>query len=117
MEEILLAKVYYDNDVNFEILNGKTIAVCGYGSQGHAHALNLKESGVKYPAVGSGFCFQLFKLLFRMSKLVFLGICIYERSYKVLLILVVGDEAVFVELVEHVFLTGLVVCLTVNNYR
>lgn len=41
-----MAKVYYDQDVNWEILNGKTVAICGYGSQGHAHALNLKESGV-----------------------------------------------------------------------
>ncbi|MBQ7454495.1 MAG: ketol-acid reductoisomerase, partial [Selenomonadaceae bacterium] len=41
-----MAKVYYDNDVNFDILNGKTIAVCGFGSQGHAHAMNLKDSGV-----------------------------------------------------------------------
>ncbi|MBR0060410.1 MAG: ketol-acid reductoisomerase, partial [Selenomonadaceae bacterium] len=46
MEGILLAKVYYDNDVNFSILNGKTVAVIGYGSQGHAHSLNLKDSGV-----------------------------------------------------------------------
>ncbi len=39
------AKVYYNNDANFETLSGRTIAVIGYGSQGHAHALNLKESG------------------------------------------------------------------------
>ena len=42
-----MAKIYYDNDVNFDILSGKTVAVIGYGSQGHAHALNLKDSGVK----------------------------------------------------------------------
>jgi len=41
-----MAKTYYDQDVNWEIMNGKTVAVIGYGSQGHAHALNLKESGV-----------------------------------------------------------------------
>ncbi len=41
-----MAKVYYDQDVNWEIMNGKTVAIIGYGSQGHAHALNLKESGV-----------------------------------------------------------------------
>src|SRR5437879_8481218 len=40
------AKVYYDNDADLAILRGKTVAVIGYGSQGHAHALNLKESGV-----------------------------------------------------------------------
>lgn len=42
----MAAKVYYDKDANLKILNGKTVAVLGYGSQGHAHALNLKDSGV-----------------------------------------------------------------------
>ena len=41
-----MAKVYYDADVNFDILNGKTVAIIGFGSQGHAHALNLRDSGV-----------------------------------------------------------------------
>lgn len=41
-----MAKVYYDEDANLELLRGKTVAVIGYGSQGHAHALNLKDSGV-----------------------------------------------------------------------
>ena len=41
-----MAKTYYDQDVNWEVMNGKTVAIIGYGSQGHAHALNLKESGV-----------------------------------------------------------------------
>lgn len=40
------AKMYYDNDADLNLLQGKTIAVLGYGSQGHAHALNLKDSGV-----------------------------------------------------------------------
>ncbi len=39
-------KVYYDKDGNLELLKGKTVAVIGYGSQGHAHSLNLKNSGV-----------------------------------------------------------------------
>ena len=39
--------MYYDADANLDLLNGKTVAIIGYGSQGHAHALNLKESGVK----------------------------------------------------------------------
>lgn len=39
--------IYYDNDADLKILEGKTIAILGYGSQGHAHAQNLKESGVK----------------------------------------------------------------------
>ncbi|MHC1566813.1 MAG: ketol-acid reductoisomerase [Candidatus Syntropharchaeia archaeon] len=38
-------KIYYDNDVDFEILKGKKIAVIGYGSQGHAQAKNLRDSG------------------------------------------------------------------------
>ena len=39
------AKIYYEEDCNLNLLEGKTIAVIGYGSQGHAHALNAKESG------------------------------------------------------------------------
>lgn len=41
------AKVYTDNDADLGVLKGKTLAVIGFGSQGHAHALNLKESGLK----------------------------------------------------------------------
>ncbi|TAD80232.1 MAG: ketol-acid reductoisomerase [Oscillatoriales cyanobacterium] len=41
-----MARLYYDNDANLDLLNGKTVAIVGYGSQGHAHALNLKDSGV-----------------------------------------------------------------------
>ena len=40
-----MRKIYYQEDCNLSLLEGKTIAVIGYGSQGHAHALNLKESG------------------------------------------------------------------------
>ncbi len=42
-----MAKVYQDKDCNLDLLKGKTVAVIGYGSQGHAHALNLQDSGVK----------------------------------------------------------------------
>lgn len=42
-----MVQMYYDNDANLELLAGKTVAIIGYGSQGHAHALNLQESGVK----------------------------------------------------------------------
>ena len=40
-----MAKIYYQEDCNISMLEGKTIAIIGYGSQGHAHALNAKESG------------------------------------------------------------------------
>jgi ketol-acid reductoisomerase len=40
-----VAKVYYDQDADLNLLNGKKIAVIGYGSQGHAHSLNLRDSG------------------------------------------------------------------------
>ncbi|HEV8309328.1 MAG TPA: ketol-acid reductoisomerase [Methylomirabilota bacterium] len=39
------AKIYYDQDADLSLLKGKKVAVIGYGSQGHAHALNLKDSG------------------------------------------------------------------------
>ena len=41
-----MSRIFYQNDCNLEKLNGKTVAIIGYGSQGHAHALNLKDSGV-----------------------------------------------------------------------
>lgn len=41
-----MAKMFYEKDTNLELLKGKKVAVIGYGSQGHAHALNLHESGV-----------------------------------------------------------------------
>ena len=40
-------KVYYDKDADLSLIRGKKVAIVGYGSQGHAHALNLKESGVQ----------------------------------------------------------------------
>jgi ketol-acid reductoisomerase len=42
----LLGPMYYDDDADLTLLDGKTVAIIGYGSQGHAHALNLKDSGV-----------------------------------------------------------------------
>ena len=42
-----MAKMYYEKDCDLNALNGKTIAIIGYGSQGHAHALNLRDSGCK----------------------------------------------------------------------
>ena len=41
-----MAQLFYDSDADLSLLNGKTVAIIGYGSQGHAHALNLKDSGV-----------------------------------------------------------------------
>lgn len=41
-----MAKMYYDSDADLDLLRGKTIGIIGYGSQGHAHALNLKDSGL-----------------------------------------------------------------------
>ena len=38
--------MYYDDDADLDLLKGKTVAILGYGSQGHAHARNLKDSGV-----------------------------------------------------------------------
>ncbi|OPX04826.1 ketol-acid reductoisomerase [Geobacillus proteiniphilus] len=42
-----MAKVYYNGDANEQYLQGKTVAIIGYGSQGHAHAQNLRDSGVR----------------------------------------------------------------------
>jgi ketol-acid reductoisomerase len=44
-------RVYYDRDADLNLIKGKKVAVIGYGSQGHAHALNLRDSGVKEVAV------------------------------------------------------------------
>ncbi|HJZ29676.1 MAG TPA: ketol-acid reductoisomerase [Hyphomicrobiaceae bacterium] len=44
-------RVYYDRDADLNLIKGKKIAVIGYGSQGHAHALNLRDSGVKNVAI------------------------------------------------------------------
>src|SRR5258708_10092713 len=44
-------RVYYDRDADINLIKGKKVAVIGYGSQGHAHALNLRDSGVKDVAV------------------------------------------------------------------
>ena len=41
-----MAKTYHDQDADLSLIQGKKVAIIGYGSQGHAHALNLKDSGV-----------------------------------------------------------------------
>src|SRR2546427_973474 len=50
-----MAKIFYENDANLDLIRGKTIGIIGFGSQGHAHALNLRDSGCNvmvglYPA-------------------------------------------------------------------
>ena len=50
-------RVYYDRDADINLIKGKKVAIVGYGSQGHAHALNLRDSGVtdrRRPAQGIG---------------------------------------------------------------
>ena len=42
-----MPKIYYQPDCDINVLKDKTVAIIGYGSQGHAHALNLHDSGVK----------------------------------------------------------------------
>jgi ketol-acid reductoisomerase len=44
-------KVFYDKDCDLSLIKGKNVAIIGYGSQGHAHAQNLSESGVKVVGV------------------------------------------------------------------
>ena len=46
-------RVYYDRDADVNLIKGKKIAIIGYGSQGHAHAHNLRDSGVKDVVVGA----------------------------------------------------------------
>ena len=41
-----MAEIFYDKDADLALIQGKKVAVIGYGSQGHAHSLNLKDSGV-----------------------------------------------------------------------
>ncbi|MEW5727173.1 MAG: ketol-acid reductoisomerase [Pseudomonadota bacterium] len=45
-------RVYYDRDADVNLIKGKKVAIIGYGSQGHAHALNLRDSGAKDVAIG-----------------------------------------------------------------
>ena len=42
----MAATIWYEKDADLSVLNGKKVAILGYGSQGHAHALNLRDSGV-----------------------------------------------------------------------
>src|SRR6516162_6708148 len=51
MEDDKTMRVYYDRDADLNLIKGRKVAIIGYGSQGHAHALNLRDSGVKEVAV------------------------------------------------------------------
>src|SRR3569833_2525229 len=51
LEEETPMRVYYDRDADLNLIKGKKVVIVGYGSQGHAHALNLKDSGVKDVAI------------------------------------------------------------------
>ncbi|MEG0641308.1 MAG: ketol-acid reductoisomerase [Clostridium sp.] len=68
-----MAKMYYDSDANLELLKGKKVAIIGYGSQGHAHALNLKESGVDV-------CVGLYNGSKSWAKAEEAGLTVYETS-------------------------------------
>ena len=46
-------RVFYDRDADLNIIKSKKVAIVGYGSQGHAHTLNLRDSGVKDVVVGA----------------------------------------------------------------
>ncbi len=48
-----MTKIFYDKDADLSLLKNKTIAIIGYGSQGHAHAQNLRDSGCKRPSSAS----------------------------------------------------------------
>ena len=50
-EEETTMRVYYDRDADLNLVKGKKVVIVGYGSQGHAHALNLKDSGVREVAI------------------------------------------------------------------
>src|ERR1700758_1544767 len=44
---LTMPTIYHDNDADLSLIQGKNVAIIGYGSQGHAHALNLRDSGVR----------------------------------------------------------------------
>ena len=54
-------KVYYDKDSNLDVIKEKKITIIGYGSQGHAHAANLKDSGVSNVNIALKGKFKLYR--------------------------------------------------------
>lgn len=68
-----MAKMYYDSDASLDLLLGKKVTIIGYGSQGHAHALNLKDSGVDV-------CIGLYKGSKSWEKAEAAGLKVYEAA-------------------------------------
>ena len=68
-----MAKMYYDSDANLDLLKGKKVAIIGYGSQGHAHALNLKDSGIDV-------CIGLYKGSKSWAKAEAAGLEVFESA-------------------------------------
>ena len=91
------AKIYYQQDCDLNKLKGKTVAIIGYGSQGHAHALNLKESGVNV-VVG----------LYKGSKS-------WEKAEKQGLKVMLTADAVKASVADVVTINGSSASSTINN--
>ena len=51
-----MAKIFYDQDVNWDVIKNRKVAIVGYGSQGHAHALNLRDTCWQSGSSRSGSC-------------------------------------------------------------
>lgn len=68
-----MAKMYYESDANLDLIKGKKVAIIGYGSQGHAHALNLKDSGIDV-------CIGLYKGSKSWAKAEAAGLEVYEAA-------------------------------------
>ena len=62
------AKIYTDKDADLKVLKGKTLAVLGFGSQGHAHALNLKESGANPSLEIEGIVMTMYDMRTNLSQ-------------------------------------------------
>ena len=77
---------------------------------------SLEVSCVEYPAVSLLLLLQLLGCLLGVSCEVLLGVCVHQRSFQILLILVVCDDTVIIELIENVLLTGLVVGTSVDDH-
>ena len=86
-----MAKMYYEKDCDISKLDGKKIAIVGYGSQGHAHALNLRDSGLNVRLICASPCRsqdifwgpklqQQYKMILRQADRVFCLSDVYTES-------------------------------------